>query len=206
MSNGFAKKLEAVTTKYDTVEVRGQKYRVFEFTDNHLTLLGKMLVQRGSDWVPAGFSAQCDAGEIIREFICPDLPDDVIRVTAKGKYVWLLSTAEISVFLLKLLRLYYIWQLRDLRKKPGNEQVIAKIEAMVFEYDEWLSVASVLEPVQLQEVQDEPELMAEEESQSTASLEAETEVEFAPATEATESVSTETTEEERVVTRGTKNK
>lgn len=179
MAKGFAQKLESMTVKPDKVELLGVSYAVLPFTDNHVQRLGKMLVQDGVNWKLGDFSAQCEAAEIVKEVICPDLPSEAIRVSSSGRYIWMLETVEICTFLLKLVRLFFVRQLRVARKEKDRQQ-IAFLEERITEYDALLSL----------EYQDEeePELTPEEElAEMRALINTETPAGAEPALTETES-------------------
>ena len=91
----------------DFIEIRGIEYPVERFTDAHLKIVQEVLTaDENGSWVPAGFKQQSEAAEVILEVICPDLPESVIRVNRRGKYVWLLDIAEISYLLLQIVKIY----------------------------------------------------------------------------------------------------
>lgn len=101
----------------ETVRVRGIDYPVKNFSDLHLRVINEMFSQKpGGVYEIGGFVSQCNAAEVVKEVILPDLPDDVISVTARNKYIWQLSAVELPFLLLQIIRVY------RLRRSPELTQ------------------------------------------------------------------------------------
>lgn len=132
----------------DFVEVRGVEYPVERFTDAHLQMITKMLVQDGRGHFEIGsFSVQSESAEVVLEVMVPTLPEDVISVSPRGKYVWQLGQVEIPVLLMKLLRIWRSRQLaiakarKDVTAIKAHEESLASIEAYLDEFGDLADIS-----------------------------------------------------------------
>lgn len=138
-----------VTFMSEMIKLRGSEYPVEKFTDAHVQCLQELLVQgdRG-EWMPSSFSRQCQAAEIVLEVICPTLPDTVISITPRGKYVWQLSLVELPYIALQIVRIHRIRQLAIAKTRKARAEVsdhqewIARIDGYLRENE--LLIASTL--------------------------------------------------------------
>ncbi len=85
----------------DTIVIRGKSYQVQSFSDLHLSTINKLLADLGD------LQCQSDAGYVLKEIILPDLPVDVIRPSATGKYIVLLNSSELNDVIIAVMKVYY---------------------------------------------------------------------------------------------------
>lgn len=122
-----------------TVEIRGIKYPVEKFTNNHLQKISEMLVMDGKGHFNLGsLSLQSECAEVVLEVMVPTLPDDVISISPRGKYIWHLDLIEIPVVLMQIVR---VWRLRQIEvaKARKDRAAVALHEEHLRTVDEYLA-------------------------------------------------------------------
>jgi hypothetical protein len=137
-----------------TVKVRGIEYPVQRFTDVHLQSIMQMLVPTGGGHYGVGsLSVQSECAEVVLEVMLPTLPDDVITITPRGRYVWQLNQIEIPVLLMRLVR---VWRIRQLAaaKARKDKAAIAEHEESLVSIDGYLAEYAGL----VDEVEPQPDL------------------------------------------------
>lgn len=118
----------------DSVTVKGIEYPVMPFTDAHLLAIGGSFQRQGNYFDLGSFKQQSEAAEVIKEVVVPDLPANVISISKNGKYIWMLERLEIAMFVLQIVRLYFVRQLR-LFRESGNTEKTAELEKKIGEYN-----------------------------------------------------------------------
>ena len=131
----------------ETVTIRGNDYKIESFSDLHLSTINNLLNDLGS------LQYQSDAAFVLKEIILPDLPIDLIRQSANGKYIILLNAAEINDVIIAIMKVYYN---RELTKaiESGNKEYEAQIKANMTE----LQISTVITPPSDNRQQDLDEL------------------------------------------------
>jgi hypothetical protein len=159
----------------ETAKVRGIEYPVQRFTDVHLQSIMQMLVPTGGGHYGVGsLSAQSECAEVVLEVMLPTLPDDVITITPRGRYVWQLNQIEIPVLLMRLVRVWRIRQLAAAKARKDKAAIaehaehLAVIDNYLAEYAGLADGAEVGDSEELlkpdlieSEIQDEPESEAD---------------------------------------------
>ena len=92
----------------------------------HLSTINNLLSDLGN------LQYQSDAGFVLKEIILPDLPVDLIRQSANGKYIILLNANEINDVIVAIMKVYYN---RELVKATdsGDKEYEAQIKANMTE-------------------------------------------------------------------------
>lgn len=107
----------------ETIAVRGVEYPVYPFTAIHLQVVAKMLRQDAAGlWQISDLSALSDGAEVIREVILPTLPDGLITVTPRGKYIFQIELLELSILVLEITR---VFRERKLKEAEARQDVAA---------------------------------------------------------------------------------
>lgn len=122
-------------TELDQVVILDKSYPVMPFTATQLLSVAKMLVENEQgNWEIGPFRAQCEAAEIVKEVICPDLPAEIISVSKTGKYIWGIEYKDLTILLKDLMR---IWNLRQIKvaKDKGDKDLIKELEQQLKEFD-----------------------------------------------------------------------
>ncbi len=131
----------------ETVTIRGNNYKIEPFSDLHLSTINNLLNDLGS------LQYQSDAAFVLKEIILPDLPIDLIRQSANGKYIILLNATEVNDVIVAIMKVYYN---RELTKaiESGNKEYEAQIKANMTE----LQISTVITPSSDNRQQDLDEL------------------------------------------------
>lgn len=108
----------------DAVKVRGVEYPVGRFTDAHLNTISEMLVVDGNGHFNLGaFALQSQCAEVVLEVVVPTLPDDVISISPRGKYIWQLSQLEIPVLLMQIVKVWRLRQIEVAKARKDKESI-----------------------------------------------------------------------------------
>lgn len=125
----------------DQIQILDANYPVLPFTATQVLAVAKMLQETSTgNWELASFKTQCEAAEIVKEVIIPDLPESVITVSRTGRYVWMIELKDMTKFLTDLMRLYQVRQIR-VAKAKNDKATLKALEQHLKEYDAQLSAA-----------------------------------------------------------------
>ena len=122
-------------TMTDTVAIRGHDYKIESFSDLHLSTINNLLNDLGN------LQYQSDAGFVLKEIILPDLPIELIRQSANGKYILLLNATEINDVIIAIMKVYYNRELAK-AQEAGDKNYEAQIKANMTE----LQINTVMTP------------------------------------------------------------
>lgn len=138
----------------DTVAIRGRDYKIESFSDLHLSTINNLLNDLGN------LQYQSDAGFVLKEIILPDLPLDLIRQSANGKYIILLNANEINDVIIAIMKVYYS---RELTKatESGDKEYETQLRANMTELQLSTAMSSNVSDNRQQELDELAALRAE---------------------------------------------
>lgn len=114
----------------NTLNIRGQNYQIGDFSNLHLGIITKCLMNISTlNFDP---KEQSQVGFVLKEIIFPDLPDNLVRSLNGDRYIVLLDIEEISEISTDLSRHYAEKKLAE-AKEAKNKDAIAKYEEMLRE-------------------------------------------------------------------------
>lgn len=133
----------------ETIKVLGVDYPVERFSELHIQVFDGLVVQNPitHEWGLAGLAKQSEAAEVILEVMVPTLPDSVISITRRGRYIFQIDTLQVIALMYQLLRVWRIRQLaiakarKDRAAIEENQKQLAAIEKYFSEYGDELANA-----------------------------------------------------------------
>lgn len=138
----------------DTVTIRDKAYEINPFSDLHLSTINKLLEDLGN------LQCQSDAAFVLKEIILPDLPTDLIRSSATGKYIMLLNAVEINDVIMAVMKVFYSRELLK-AQRSGDKEYEEQIKANMTELQLSAAITSSSDDSRQQELDELATLRAE---------------------------------------------